>query len=237
MTRKASSSNWMPWLFISLAACGGKTLATSGGTAGAPGATSGSGGVPGSTGGSTPAASPCEQGCGSGYDCFPFRDGMGGFCAPHCNWDPYASEAPSCENAVSGGPGICLPFCQQLDGCAGGANPVGVCTRRCNPLVQDCPEHFVCEVAELPVPVGAVTARTFACLPLIESKPRPLGASCDGAPIGECAPGLSCVWDGNPGEYTCLAFCDLQDPASCPKPRRCSRPAWFPGDQIGLCID
>jgi hypothetical protein len=201
---------------------------------GASGSTTGGAGSATTTGGAAGSGSTrtCDQGCGSGSECFPPSDAPGaGTCAPLCDGQEQSEWGKPCRSPVSGANGICLPFNKHLQGMGGGTTSVGVCTGMCSPLLQDCPDHFACDVTE------EAPRRIFACLPVVESPPRSLGASCDGWPLGQCARGLSCIPAVIPGSFAnCLAFCDLQNPASCTKPGTCKRPEWFPAEiDVGIC--
>lgn len=248
------------WLCASLSACSGVTQAlgdAASGSAGSAGNTANSSGD--SAGGSTlssagstalgggaassgPAGSPdpagpCGSGCQAGYDCFPSTADPGGVCAPLCDSQDQSAWGSSCQSSASGETGICLPFLRNIPSgtipSAGRSTTgTGVCTRECDPLHQDCPLHFACDVTERTA--GEMPDKVYACLPVVEAVPRLAGAACDGQPLGECSPGLNCM----PSEASrCLAFCDLRDTASCPKSQTCSRPDWFPTtpNYIGVC--
>jgi hypothetical protein len=168
-------------------------------------------------------------GCGPGYDCFPARYEHGGVCAPLCDSLEESAWGKPCGNTVSGGGGICFPFSK-------GSTTAGVCTRKCSPLLQDCPEHFACDITDDSADV--MHSRVFACLPVVESQPRSLGANCDGGALGQCTPGSSCIPAVTPGVFAnCLALCDQGDSTSCPKPQTCVKPNFFPSDPVGVCRD
>jgi hypothetical protein len=227
MARTAVFSTLTLCISYGLAACGGKILDTGGGAAGS----TTTGGAAGS--GST---RTCDQGCGSGSECFPPNNARGGgTCAPLCDSQDQSEIGKPCPNPVSGGNGICLPFDRQPQDMRSGIRSVSVCTGTCSPLLQDCPEHFACDVTE--EGAALMPRRIFACLPVVESPPRSLGASCEGFPLGQCAPGLSCIPAVVPGSFAnCLALCDLLNSTSCTKPGTCSRPEWFPPElNVGVC--
>jgi hypothetical protein len=136
--------------------------------------------------------------------------------------------------------GTCVPFCtgspQNLM-CPSGwgclfSGAVALCSKQCNPLLQDCPNQYACYWV----------LDAFQC-----SLTGTLGQDtdpCDQA--NDCVPGMGCVAQasvpGCPGneDSCCTGFCDLDTP-NCPPGRECI--AFFgPGEappgfaDIGMCI-
>jgi hypothetical protein len=225
------------------AGSGGASMQASGGTtvAGSPG----SAGTPMSSGGkasANPEGEPCAGDvCDPGSGCF-VQSGATideGVCTPLCSPDNQFDQTPwgmPCSFAVGGGDGICRPFLRQvqLDGPAAAmgsvASSVGVCTKSCDPLEQNCPEGFSCDLTD--TPQGALASWSYACMPVLS--PLATGAGCTGTSSGQCDVGATCNVTSN---GTCAEFCDTEASNPCPAMQECVKPDWFPADSpAGVCV-
>lgn len=140
-----------------------------------------------------------------------------------------------CDNSVVSGPGLCVPFSKNI-GVPGWpvVTSVPVCSVTCDPLLQDCPEHFACDLTDGSQPLGETVGWIFACLPIVEPVPVGEGGACYGGAAGACERGLTCVPEG----YliaACEKLCDTTEPATCSASQRCRKPDWFPAGTIGVC--
>ncbi len=137
--------------------------------------------------------------------------------------------------------GTCVPFClgsPQTLMCPLGwgclfSGAVSLCTKQCDPLLQDCPVEFGCYWG----------GNNFQCL--LTATPAFAGQTCD--MVSECVPGLACVDKAlvlacvGDDERCCTPWCDLDAPA-CPAQLECV--AFFDPDQqvppsltdVGVCI-
>jgi hypothetical protein len=222
---------------------GGTGGSSSSGTSGA--STAGSPATEGGSGGSVVTHGTCAEGCDPGFGCYNSTLNPIGVCAPLCDGDRgYRREGVSCGNSVRGGVGVCVfsqgydPHIMEVDGL-----PVsniilrGLCSNRCDPLAQDCPGGYTCDVTATYSVEPEETL--YACMP--DTEPRQIGDACDATGDGECGPGLTCSPTGDGGERwaICAAFCDLGDPTSCKASQHCVTTAITEqvGDAIGVCAD
>jgi hypothetical protein len=235
-------------LFVGALACGqveqelgdGSTGTVDGDVPSAPSPTDGSkaNGTAGNGSGvyGAPETEACfENGgrCPRGYGCLlPWQeDGAGpilpGVCVPSCDDASDAGLGHPCAPDAEGTLGVCRPFTVNPD-VRYAFRPI--CTKDCDPLSPDCSAQYSCEVT-------TATAGTFAfsCLPVTRHEPLLEGESCDGLPMGQCAPGLSCVSRGSFAK--CSKYCDLGDPSACPSPQSCVTPRDFPDGSVGICGD
>jgi hypothetical protein len=179
---------------------------------------------------------PCQDSCSSGYDCFQPVNFTTGVCVPLCDAQEQTEWGKPCSNPLTGSQGTCRPVLKHV--AQGALSGVGVCTAACDPIAQDCPPHFACDVTE--DEAGAAPNRIFQCLPLVESPPRQQGDACTGFPLGECGPGLSCVPGASaPETWTCEKLCDVNAAAACElTTQTCQTPDYFPpGTTIGVCLE
>lgn len=110
---------------------------------------------------------------------------------------------------------------------------VGICTNACDPLAQDCAANFACDVTE--DRAGVTPNRVFACLPQVEAREE--YQACDGFPLGQCAPGLSCISGVTSDFANCLELCDSTAADACDGGDSCEVPDWFPpGTTVGVCM-
>jgi hypothetical protein len=111
---------------------------------------------------------------------------------------------------------------------AAGSTPVAICTNACDPLTQECPQGFSCDLVDTG---GALAVWSFACVPALKSKAP--GASCEGQPMGECAAGNTC------NDGVCQTFCDSEAAlGACSEGQSCTVMEWFPaGSTVGVCVD
>jgi hypothetical protein len=176
----------------------------------------------------------CTTTCGEGLECFTGPSGETGRCAPLCEDQNQSAWGGTCENPLTGGAGTCLPF---FDHTGRAVVAIGLCTSGCDPLAQDCPEGFTCDVTE--DEAGQAPDRIFACLPLTEAEPLVQGDGCNGFPTGECGPGLSCISGLDPAHFaTCERLCDSTAAAPCSAQQACEIPDFFPpGTTVGICVD
>jgi hypothetical protein len=179
---------------------------------------------------------PCESACADGFECmrpYPFGAGI---CAPHCDADEADEQSEwgkSCSNPISGEIGVCRPVLRNV---TDGSTAIGICTVDCDPLEQDCPERFACDITE--DEAGMMANRVFQCLPVVEEPARQRGDACDGFPVGQCAPGLSCVQNaaGRGAFANCRVLCDSEGGDACEQEETCVVPFWFPVDTtVGVC--
>lgn len=207
--------------------------------AGAYSGTGGKGGVTGTGGESSTAESQpgdsCEASCGAGFWCLKPKAGGPGICTPRCQDDRGGeSWGQTCPNSVSGAPGVCRPFSSNDPG--GSTTAVGICTVGCDPLLQDCPSHFACDITEDRLDVAP--NRVFSCLPVVEPEPHLEGDDCYGAGLGECALGLGCVYPGDGDAGTCRVFCDSTAAEPCRPSQHCEIPYYYPpGTTVGVCVN
>jgi len=172
--------------------------------------------------------------CDANADCFVAMGASTdeGVCTPLCNpanqFDQTTWGQP-CSGAIGGGQGICRPFLRVVTFSPGMGfthSPVGICTNECNPLAQDCPDGFRCDLAD--TPTGADAHWSFACQPNLE--PLETGSTCDAIPSGKCAKGATC------NLAICKDFCDSTATDACPSGGTCVIPDWFPpGTTVGVC--
>jgi hypothetical protein len=171
--------------------------------------------------------------CARGYGCLrPWQEDsadpiLPGVCAPGCDDASDAGLDQPCAPNAEGTMGVCRPFTVNPD-VRYPFQPI--CTKDCDPLSPDCSAHYSCEVT-------TATAGTFvfSCLPVTRHEPLLEGESCDGLPMGQCAPGLSCVSRGSFAK--CSKYCGLGDPSACPSPQSCVMPRDFPDGSVGICGD
>jgi hypothetical protein len=173
-----------------------------------------------------------SSGCSDGSTCIVPRgapDGRG-VCVLGCGSEDVSARGRPCS---AGGidparPGICLTFLWRRDPAVAVLRPLQVCTVPCDPLIQNCPQGFVCDASD---------PAHFGCLPRGLAVPIAEGASCGGFPVGECAAGLSCAECGPGARWCCRRFCDRRSDQSCPAGRTCERPQWYGKDlsYVGAC--
>jgi hypothetical protein len=175
--------------------------------------------------------------CEPGSECFVQAGATNdaGVCVPLCNPAEPTDQTTyglECAGAIGGGDGICRAFLRYVEFDtpvnAGGLTPTGICTNACDPLAQECPDGFSCDLTD--TPQGSLASWSYACLPALT--PLETGAACDGAPVGACMPGSTCVFDS-----TCAEFCDTEATDACPALQECAKPDWFPADSsAGVCV-
>lgn len=199
---------------------------SSSGTAGGSSANAGSGSAGTASGNGYPTCP--DRVCATGYGCYFSEQNPDGICAPFCDTEEQGQTADadlSCHNALGGGVGTCVfgigpgnPSIS-LPGIVDYNNVVtGICSHECDPLAQDCPSGFTCDITAT---YSAVAQQTlYGCIP--DKTPRHLGDRCDSSGSGECGSGLTCSPPFIDGRMTCLAFCDLHDTASCPTGQTCN---------------
>jgi len=214
-------------------------------------ATGGGPAVGGSSSSSSAGAAPishpgdaCETGgCSDGFYCFRSDAAPEGLCAPLCNERDQTQWGLACNNSLTGEPGTCMPFHQTPPDAIGEpGTPEGLCSDFCDPLAQDCPDHFSCAMTDLTNRNlggdGSLAVNRFACLPIVLAEPRGEGDACNGYPTGECAEGLDCIQGDGSGDFAnCRKFCDSATGSGCDSDQSCQKPYWFPGDSdVGVCM-
>jgi hypothetical protein len=224
-------------------------IGETGGGSGGSKAGAGGSGTPAGASGSTPgggyssAGAPSGEECGAaicaaGSECFIGKGATSddGVCVPLCNPEEQTDQSSwglPCSDAIGGGDGTCRPFLRYGEwpgGMGSGLSGVGVCTHSCDPLAQDCPSGFSCDLTD--TPDGSVAVWSFACLPHLT--PQATGDACQGTPLGECAVGSTCSGD----DYICRDFCDRSATNACPTAQSCVVPPWFPADSpVGICVN
>lgn len=135
--------------------------------------------------------------------------------------DQWSSGVDDCDKGAmclgneKPGQGICVglckgsawaPYCDEGYTCVGGRTH-WYCQRDCDPLIQDCPAGYRCELD--------LRGYSFACQIEHDTKYAAPGKPCDWD--SDCEPGSICV-DGQgvpgcPTEGCCTKYCDLADPA------------------------
>jgi hypothetical protein len=137
--------------------------------------------------------------------------------------------------------GTCVPFCvgppQDLMcpvgwGCLF-SGAIALCTKQCDPLIQDCPLDYGCYWA----------GNGFDCA--LTASEAGQGQACDD--YNDCLPGVACVAkDLVPGcqgndPNCCTQWCDLSEPDPCPDPLSCV--SFFAPNEappmladVGICI-
>lgn len=223
---------------------GAGSLSQMGGSAGSPTSQS-SGGAPASIAGSGTLPRAGSGGvnveqcgaavCAPNADCFVASGASTdeGICTPLCNpanQTDQTSWGQPCRGAVGGGEGVCRPFLRTYEitpQIGVGSTPVGVCTIQCDPLAQDCPYGFSCDLTD--TPQGSLADWSFACLPNL--KPLATGSACDGSPLGQCSKGATCNFD------ICQEFCDSTAEDPCRTGGTCTVEEWFPPGTVGVCVD
>jgi hypothetical protein len=186
----------------------------------------------------------CATGCSAGYGCYFSDQNPDGICAPFCDSDEQGQTADadlSCSKAVGGGRGTCVfslgpgnPAVTEFPGSPPSNNVVtGLCSYECDPLGQDCPTGYTCDMTSS---YSAVAAQVmYACVP--NKTPRSVGDDCFCSGCGECGPGLTCSPEQD-GTYVCEAYCDLTDPESCPAAQTCGSTevtSQVPNSNVGVC--
>lgn len=187
------------------------------GTPGSAGANSVAGaGAGAGTGGDAGAVSACDE----NEQLVTSKDQSVQLCAHRCNSDEQSEWGEACDNGLSGDAGTCYPFLRWIiEGpFAGGLSGTGICTRGCDPLAQDCPTGYSCDVTD--AKAAGEPGATFACLPEFANGTIAAGDPCAGTPEGYCGVGLTCVPEGD--TYTCRAFCDLTASDPCPSGKSCT---------------
>ena len=208
---------------------------TSQSSGGEPASVAGSGSLPGAGSGSVNGEQCGAAVCDPNADCFVASGASTaeGICTPLCNpaeQTDQTSWGQPCSGAIGGGQGVCRPFIRtyEIRPEIGVVNtPVGVCTIECDPLAQDCPDGFSCDMTD--TPEGSAAHWSFACLPNL--KPLETGSGCDGLPVGQCSKGATCNFD------TCQKFCDSTAGDPCPSGGTCTVEEWFPAGTVGVCVD
>jgi hypothetical protein len=173
--------------------------------------------------------------CDADADCFVASGASTneGICTPLCNPADQTEQAnwgQPCSGAVGGGEGVCRPFLRyyQFSPDFGiGYTPVSVCTIECDPLAQDCPDGFSCDLTD--TSQGSRAHWSFACLPNL--KPLETGSACEGSPLGQCSKGATC------DVAICRDFCDSAAGDPCPSGGTCIVEDWFPPGNVGVCAD
>jgi hypothetical protein len=112
----------------------------------------------------------------------------------------------------------------------------GLCSNPCDPIVQDCPAGYTCDMTDT---FSAVNQQgLYACLP--NKLPHALGESCQSTGDGECGPGLTCT-QGSQGvlDGFCTTFCEMSDADACPDGQTCTETEVTIQDNdpnIGVCL-
>jgi hypothetical protein len=237
----------------------GGSTALAGAASGAPGGRSGSATGGGPAGGGTTSSNstgggaavsqpgdPCDTGtCSGGFFCFSSESTTEGRCAPLCNEIDQTQWGLACENSLTGEPGTCVSFHVPQPGRTPETVipvPEGLCSDFCDPLAQDCPDHFSCALTDLTDRNlggdGSLAVNRFACLPIVAAEPLGEGAACDGYPVGQCAEGLDCIQDdGTTGDFAnCRTLCNATTDSGCAADQSCQKPSWFPDGDAGVCV-
>jgi hypothetical protein len=226
---------------------GGRTSADSGGATHVGGAKSAAGGN-GRGGAAGRAPGTCDPPCSEGFGCYTIADDPAGLCAPLCDTPEQGQTAYadlSCSHSVQGGAGQCvfsLGFGWPIPGAEGipllesDRFVTGLCSNPCDPIVQDCPAGYTCDMTDT---FSAVNQQgLYACLP--NKVPHALGESCQSTGDGECGPGLTCTL-GNQGIFdaVCTTFCEMGDTDACPDGQTCTETEVTMQDNdpnIGVCL-
>lgn len=169
-----------------------------------------------------------EDSCAAGSICLDLDDDGFATCIEFCQ-----GETP--EQAFCNDPDYtCVELFEPI---------VPVCFRKCDPLVQDCPDGEGCFM-DAPM----LGAEGFVCMPLVENLSSGGGVYGEGCiAMSNCAPGNSCVFAENvpgcQGVYCCTPWCDLSKPDPCPEfEETMSCIPWYPQgeappnyENVGIC--
>jgi len=220
----------------------GDMVAGAGGSAGSPtssgggsASVAGSGALPGAGSGNENGEQCGAAVCDANADCFvaPGASTDQGVCTPLCEpaeqTDQSSFNKP-CSGAVGGGQGVCRAFLRSYvitPQIGFSTTPVGVCTTECDPLAQECPDGFSCDLTD--TPEGSTAHWSFACLPNL--KQLETGSACEGSPLGQCSKGATC------NMAVCRDFCDTTAADPCPSGGTCIIEDWFPPGNVGVCVN
>ena len=169
-----------------------------------------------------------EDSCVAGSLCLDLDDDGFATCVEFCQGE--TPEEAFCEDPDE----TCVELFEPI---------IPVCFRKCNPLVQDCPDGEGCFM-DAPM----LGAEGFVCMPLVKNLSPGGGVFPEGCiAMSNCAPGNSCVFAENvpscQGVYCCTPWCDLDLTDPCPDyEETMSCIPWYPQgeappnfDNVGIC--
>ncbi|MCA9690122.1 MAG: hypothetical protein R3A51_16555 [Nannocystaceae bacterium] len=189
---------------------------------------------------------------------FPNPDTIGS----KCTVQQFGSGEDSCEKGSmcldldNDGEATCIEFCMgdnQSDSYCMDNNytcvelfvpVVPLCFRKCDPLVQDCPDGEGCFM-DAPM----LGAEGFVCMPLVQNLSPGGGVYGEGCiAMSNCVPGYSCVFaenvpDCNGNVYCCTPWCNITEDQPCLEyDEKLNCIPWYtegtapPGfEQVGIC--